>query len=326
MEKEVILSGIRPTGKMHLGHIVGVIDTWLKFQNEEKNCFFEIADFHAMTDRIDYSRIQKNTIEMVTDWLALGIDPNKSTIFLQSLVPEHTELYTIFSLITPISWLERCPVYKDIVSNEKIKNPTHGLFGYPVLQAADIALYKATHIPVGEDQAPHLELTRKIIRRFNGLFGPIFPEPKTFLTENPKVLGTDGRKMSKSLGNFISPEENEEGLIKKVMTMITDPQKIRKNDVGNPNICSVYTLHNYYTPNRQQISVECSSGQRGCVDCKKQLGAQLYNYFSKFREARESYIVDNGRIRQIVYDSSIKARLVAKQTIKEVKEVMKINF
>ncbi len=326
MEKKVILSGMRPTGKLHLGHIVGVVDSWLKLQNEGEKCFFEVADFHAMTDRTDYSKIKENIFEMVIDWLSLGIDPNKSTIFLQSLVPEHTGLYTLLSMITPVSWLERCPVYKEIVVNEKIKNPSYGILGYPILQASDMALYKATHIPVGKDQAPHLELTREIIRRFNGLFDYVFPEPKIILTENPKVLGTDGRKMSKSLGNFISPEENKENLLKKVTTMITDIQKIRKADIGHPEICSVYMLHNYYNPNKQQLKLECSSGHRGCVDCKRQLTDILYNHFSLFRETRAHYSSKREQVRQILYDSSKIARKVAKQTLKEAQEAMKINF
>ena len=326
MEKKVILSGMRPTGKMHLGHIAGVIDRWVKMQSEEGTRFLEVADFHAMTDRTDFSRIQENALEMVADWLALGIDSEKSTIFLQSLVPEHAELYTLFSLITPVSWLERCPVYKDIVANEKIKSPSHGLLGYPVLQASDIALYKATHIPVGEDQAPHLELTREIIRRFNGLFGYVFPKPKIILTKNPKLIGTDGRKMSKSLGNFISPGEDKETLLRKVTSMITDPQKIRKNDIGHPDICSVYMLHDYYNPNNQQVRSECSEGQRGCVDCKRQLANILYNHFTQFREERANYSSKGEQIRQILYESSGRARQVAKQTLDEVKDAMKIKF
>lgn len=326
MQKKVILSGMRPTGKLHLGHVVGVIDPWVRLQNETEGFYFEVANLHAMTDRTDYSQINENIFEMVADWLALGVDPNKSTIFLQSLVPEHTELYTLLSLITPVSWLERCPVYKDIVGNEKIVSPTHGLLGYPILQASDIALYKATHVPVGEDQAPHLELTREIIRRFNSLFEYVFPEPQTILTENPKVIGTDGRKMSKSLGNFIYPGENKETLLKKISAMITDPQKIRKNDIGHPDICSVYLLHKCYNPNKQEVRCECSNSQRGCVDCKHNLTDIIYKHFDNFREIRQFYSSKSEEVKSILYASSEKARKVARQTLTEVKDAMKISF
>lgn len=317
---------MRPTGRLHLGHLVGVVGNWLKFQKEGE-CFFEIANWHALTDRTDYSNINKNILEMVIDWLSAGIDPNKSILFVQSKVPEHAEIYTLFSMVTPVSWLKRCPVYKDRTSGKHaIKNPTLGLLGYPTLQATDIAIYKGTHIPVGEDQAPHVELSRKIIRRFNNLFGDIFPEPKTILTKTPRLLGTDGRKMSKSYDNYISPTDNLEILKEKTRKMITDPQKIRKNDPGHPQVCSIYSIHNLYNPNKEGIVFECKTGTRGCVDCKKELANTLYSNFSEFRERRIFYENKTDYIKEILYEGSKKAREIARSTLDEMIEAMKLKF
>ena len=325
MIEKRIMSGMRPTGKLHLGHLVGVTDNWLKFQ-EENECFFEIADWHAMTDRSDYSAIKRNIFELTKDWLALGIDPNKSTIFIQSFVPEHAVLYTIFSMMTSVSRLQRSPVYKDRIAGEStIKNPMMGLLGYPILQAADIALYKGTHVPVGKDQAPHIELTREIIRRFNGLYKEIFPEPQTILTENPRLIGIDGRKMSKSYGNFISPGDSIETLEGKTREMITDPNKVRKNDPGNPEICNVYSIHAIYNPNRSIVYNECVSGERGCVDCKAHLAKVLGDYFKSFREKREFYDNHHETVREVLFDGSNKARRIAISTLDEVRDAIGIG-
>lgn len=326
MTDKLIMSGMRPTGRLHLGHLAGVVDNWLKFQDEGK-CYFEVADWHSLTDRIDNTELQRNITEMTTDWLALGIDPQKSTLFVQSLVPEHAELYTLFSMVTPITWATHCPVFKDKTRGEDaIKNPSLGLLNYPVLQAADIALYKGTHVPVGEDQAPHVELSRKIIRRFNSLYGNIFPEPETILTKTPRIMGFDGKKMSKSLDNHLAPHHTQEELALRTGKMITDPQKIRKNDPGRPEICSVYAVHDVYNPNQEVISIECKSGARGCVACKSELSRALYGKFAEFREKRAIYETKPQEVRDILYEGSQRAREVAKRTIEEVRYAMKVKF
>ncbi|PIN93299.1 tryptophan--tRNA ligase [Candidatus Pacearchaeota archaeon CG10_big_fil_rev_8_21_14_0_10_31_24] len=326
MVDKLIMSGMRPTGRLHLGHLAGVVDNWLRFQNEGK-CYFEVADWHSLTDRTDNSELQGNITEMATDWLALGIDPQKSTLFVQSLVPEHAELYTLFSMITPITWATHCPVFKDKTAGEDaIKNPSLGLLNYPVLQAADIALYKGTHVPVGEDQAPHVELSRKIIRRFNSLYGNIFPEPETILTKTPRIMGFDGRKMSKSLDNHLAPHHTQEELILRTGKMITDPQKIRKNDPGRPEICSVYAVHDVYNSNRGVVESECKSGARGCVACKRELAGVLYGKFEEFREKRAVYETKPQEVRDILYEGSKTARAVAIRTIEEVRKAMKVKF
>src|SRR3989344_7356812 len=326
MKEKKIMSGMRPTGRLHLGHLAGVVDNWLKFQ-EDGGCFFEVADLHSLTDRTDHNMLQKNIIDMTTDWLALGINPNKSTLFVQSEIPEHMVLYTLFSMITPLSWATHCPVFKDKTSGiEAIKKPSLGLLNYPVLQAADIALYKGTHIPVGEDQAPHVELSRKIIRRFNDLYGKLFPEPETILTSTPKIVGFDGRKMSKSLDNHLAQNHSDQELFTRTGKMITDPQKIRKNDPGRPEVCSVYAVHDVYNSHRGVVESECKSGARGCVACKKELAGVLYDMFEDFREKRAVYETKPQEERDILYEGSKTARAVAIRTIEEVREAMKVKF
>ena len=326
MVSKTIMSGMRPTGRLHLGHLAGVVENWLKFQSEGK-CYFEVADWHALTDGVDNTELQRNITDMTADWLALGIDPQKSTLFVQSLVPEHAELYTLFSMITPINWATHCPVFKDKTSGEDaIKNPSLGLLNYPVLQAADIALYKGTHVPVGEDQAPHVELSRKIIRRFNSLYGSIFPEPETILTKTPRIMGFDGRKMSKSLDNHLAPYHTHEEFTSRTRKMITDPQKVRKDDPGRPEICSVYAVHDVYNPNRESVAAECLSGLRGCVSCKGELSQVLYDRFAEFREKRAGYEAKPQEVRDILYQGSQKAREIAKRTMEEVRTAMKIKF
>jgi len=326
MKEKKIMSGMRPTGRLHLGHLAGVVDNWLKFQ-EDGGCFFEVADLHSLTDRTDHNMLQKNIIDMTTDWLALGINPNKSTLFVQSEIPEHMVLYTLFSMITPLSWATHCPVFKDKTSGiEAIKKPSLGLLNYPVLQAADIALYKGTHIPVGEDQAPHVELSRKIIRRFNDLYGKLFPEPETILTSTPKIVGFDGRKMSKSLDNHLAPNHSDQELFTRTRKMITDPQKIRLSDPGRPEICSVYAIHDIYNPNRETVARECSSGARGCVVCKDELSKTLYSRFEEFRERRKEYESKPEQVKDILYEGSKRAREIAKRTLDETICAMGIKF
>jgi len=326
MKEKRIMSGMRPTGRLHLGHLAGVVDNWLTFQEEGK-CYFEVADLHSLTDRTDHTNLQRNVLDMTIDWLALGIDPEKSTLFVQSEVPEHMVLYTLFSMITPINWATHCPVFRDKTRGENaIKNPSLGLLNYPVLQAADIALYRGTHVPVGEDQAPHVELSRKIIKRFNNLYGDIFPEPETILTKTPKIVGFDGRKMSKSLDNYLAPHQDCQELSIRIRKMITDPQKIKIDDPGKPEICSVYAIHNLYNSNRETVAQECSSGTRGCVACKDDLSRTLYDQFGEFREKRKVYESKPEEVKEILYEGSKKAREIAKTTLKRTIDVMKIKF
>lgn len=323
MREKLIMSGMRPTGRLHIGHIAGVIDNWLKFQEVNK-CYFEIADLHALTDKTDHLKLGENIINMVTDWIVLGINPQKSTIFLQSLIPEHSELYLLFSMITPINWATHCPVFKDKKLEDD--NLSLGLLNYPVLQAADIALYKGTHIPIGEDQKPHIELSRKIIKRFNRQYKNLFPLPEAIFTDTPKIIGFDGRKMSKSLENYLSPSHTKEEIILRTKKMITDPKKIKKEDCGDPDICSVYSIHRNYNDKKETVKEECISGLRGCVDCKNELANILYIKFQEFREKRSFYESRSEEIKDIIYEGTKKAREVARSTMEEIREAMKINF
>src|SRR5512144_3304701 len=290
MKNKRVVSGMRPTGKLHLGHYHGVLANWLELQSGYE-CFFFAADWHSLTtEYANTAEIRDNTRDMVLDWLAFGIDPEKSTIFQQSLVPQHAELNLILSMITPVSWLERNPTYKEMQENLTARDlSTFGFLGYPVLMASDIIVYKATRVPVGHDQLPHLEITREITRRFNYLYGEVFPEPTALLTETPKVLGIDGRKMSKSYGNAIFLSESEDETRKKVMSMVTDVQRPRRSDPGEPDRCVAFTLHRLYTSEskRSEIVESCRGAQIGCVDCKKILAQNVVDTLTPFREKRK---------------------------------------
>ncbi len=386
-----VLSGMRPTGKLHLGHYFGVIKNWLKLQ-EEHETFYMVADWHALTT--GYKRVEEipqNTEDMLIDWLTLGIDPKKSVVFQQSKVKEHAELFLIFSMITPKSWLEWNPTYKDTKYNllriadlslmfkggirdhvktlvaklpykvedldaleellldtisdalitalfegyldkEMFKElnvskrdfydtDTYGFLGYPVLQAVDILIYKAQAVPVGEDQLPHIELSREIARRFNHLYGETFPEPQAILTETPRLPGTDGRKMSKSYNNAIYFADSEEEVKKKVMSFYTDPQKLRRGDPGRPEICPVFFYHKIFSPSErtQEIERECKSGRLGCVDCKKIMLEGLEAFLKPIREKREQVAKDRELLIHILEEGSEKARQIAKETMEEVR-------
>ncbi len=386
-----VLSGMRPTGKLHLGHYFGVIKNWLKLQ-EEHETFYMVADWHALTT--GYKRVEEipqNTEDMLIDWLTLGIDPKKSVVFQQSKVKEHAELFLIFSMITPKSWLEWNPTYKDTKYNllriadlslmfkggtrdhvktlvaklpykvedldaleellldtisdalitalfegyldkETLKElnvskrdfydtDTYGFLGYPVLQAVDILIYKAQAVPVGEDQLPHIELSREIARRFNHLYGETFPEPQAILTETPRLPGTDGRKMSKSYNNAIYFADSEEEVKKKVMSFYTDPQKLRRGDPGRPEICPVFFYHKIFSPSErtQEIERECKSGKLGCVDCKKIMLEGLEAFLKPIREKREQVAKDRELLIHILEEGSEKARRIAKETMEEVR-------
>ncbi len=326
--KGTILSGMRPTGALHLGNYFGALENFVKLQNEYK-CLFFIADWHALTTGYeDTSEIKSNIDSLVVDYLSAGLDPDKCDIFLQSAVKEHAELHLLFSMTTPLSWLFRCPTYKDQIAQMKDKNiMTYGFLGYPNLQAADILIYRADAVPVGEDQIPHVELTREIARRFNSLFGEVFPEPKSLLTKAKVLPGTDGRKMSKSYGNTIALADDPETVRKKVMSMITDPARIRKDDPGHPDICAVYAFHKVFNEIEvPSIESDCKAGKIGCVQCKKNLAAKVNEYLSPMYEKRQGILQRPGYIREVVEQGNANARIAAAATMVEVRKAMKIDW
>ncbi len=322
-----IVSGMRPTGKLHLGHFHGVLANWKELQDNFE-CFFFAADWHSLTTEYTNTDIIRScTREMVMDWLAYGIDPEKCTIFVQSRVPQHAELNLILSMITPLSWLERNPTYKEQLDNLDTKDlSTYGFLGYPVLMASDIIVYKATRVPVGHDQLPHLEITREIARRFNFLYREVFPEPAALLTETPKVLGLDGRKMSKSYNNAIFLSESEEETRKKVMSMVTDVQRPRKSDPGEPDRCIAYTLHALYTSEdkRMEIVEACRGAQIGCVDCKKMLAQNVIETLAPFREKRTELENKPELINEILDEGSLKAAREAATTMRDVLDAINL--
>jgi tryptophanyl-tRNA synthetase len=327
MSNKRIVSGMRPTGKLHLGHFHGVLSNWLELQRNF-DCFFFAADWHSLTTEYANTDGIKDSIhEMVLDWLAFGIDPEKSVIFEQSRVPQHAELNLILSMITPVSWLERNPTYKEMQENLDTKDlSTFGFLGYPVLMASDIIVYKAERVPVGQDQIPHLEITREIARRFNHLYGEVFPEPAALLTETPKVLGLDGRKMSKSYGNAIFLSDDAEETRKKVLSMMTDTLRPYKRDPGEPDRCIAFTLHSLYVPQekRDEIVVACRGAQLGCVDCKKILAGCMIDTLAPFRAKREELARQSGLVEEVLAEGSRKAEVVAKQTMVEVRTALKV--
>ncbi len=319
-----VLSGTRPTGKLHLGHLLGALENYKKLQGQD--AFFMIADLHALTtDNEGKTDVAANVFEIVIDYLASGLDPEKCTMFVQSEVLEHANLALLFSNITPLGWLERNPTYKDQIAELKGKElHTHGFLGYPVLQAADIAIYKAEKVPVGEDQLPHLELTREIIRRFHHLYkANIFPEPEAVLTQAPKVPGLDGRKMSKSYDNCIYLGDSRETVVKKIKGMMTDPARKLREDKGNPDICPVFYYHKLFNKERVEgVAHECRNALRGCVDCKMEMVAKLNEFLDPVRERRESWMKKKTEIRQILDKGARRAREVASSTYRQVLQAM----
>jgi tryptophanyl-tRNA synthetase len=323
--KKRVLSGMRATGKLHLGHLVGALENWVKLQ-EQYQCFFFVADWHALTtDYADTRGIPENTIQMVTDWLAAGLDPQKSVLFLQSRILEHAELHLLFSMITPLGWLERVPSYKE--QREQIRDKdlgTYGFLGYPVLQAADILIYRAHYVPVGEDQAPHVELTREVARRFNTTYSKVFPEPDVLLTPTPKLPGLDGRKMSKSYGNTIELGDAPEAIRQKVSTMLTDPQRVRRSDPGRPEICPVFGFHRRYSPAEvvAQVDADCRTAGIGCVDCKALMAAHLITALAPIQERRRAYESKPQQVWEILVEGSKKAQRSARATMRQVRKAM----
>ena len=327
MEKKRIVSGMRPTGRMHLGHLHGALYNWKNLQ-ESYDCFYFIADWHALTSEYaDTKIIKESTLDIIIDWISVGLDPDVATFFIQSQIKEHAELHVIFSMITPLAWLERNPTYKEQLQELTQKDLyTYGFLGYPVLQAADILMYKANGVPVGEDQAPHVEMTREIARRFNYLYGKIFPEPDVLLTPTSKLLGIDRRKMSKSYNNAIFLSDPADEVEKKVAMMITDPQRARRTDPGNPDVCNVYSFHEIYTPNEivAQIDRDCRTAALGCVDCKKILAENLNKALHPIREKRKALEDDIDKVKDIMEQGNEKARSIARKTMIEVREAVKL--
>ena len=326
-KKKRILSGMRPTGPLHLGNLHGALANWLEMQ-KKYDCFFFIADWHALTSNYeDTGSISEYVKDMMIDWLSVGISPDKSTLFVQSHIKEHAELYLLLSMITPVPWLERNPTYKDQIlqlSNKDLS--TFGFLGYPVLQAADIIMYKADGVPVGIDQVPHVEITREIARRFNHLYKKVFPEPQSILTKTPKILGLDRRKMSKSYNNAIYLSDSQDNIASKAARMITDPQRAKKNDPGNPDVCNVFEFHKLYSDEAivNNINKECRAAKIGCVECKKIMAQNLIDALEPIREKRKYYEAQPKIVDEIIQDGCKKARKVAQQTMEEVKSAMKI--
>ncbi len=324
-----IVSGMRPTGKLHLGNYEGALKNWVKLQDQYE-CFYFVADWHALTsDYADTSQIKANTLAMVTDWLAAGLDPNQSTIFVQSLIPEHAELFVYFSAVTPLGWLERVPTYKEQKENITDKDLNNYAFlGYPALQAADICMYKAHYVPVGIDQVAHVELTREIVRRFNNFYGEVFPEPEALLTPISKLTGTDGRKMSKSYGNTIELSESADSLREKTRRMITDRTRIKRTDPGHPEDCDVCQMHRLFVTAEvaDQFDADCRAAKIGCVDRKKALAEALIEYLAPITERLNYYRERQDEVVDIIQTGSRKARAEAQHTMSEVREAMQIRW
>lgn len=325
--KKRILSGMRPTGRLHLGHLVGVLRNWVELQ-EKYDCLFMVADWHAlMSEYQDPGSIRQNITDCVADWVSVGIDPDKSAIFLQSAVKEHLELNMILADLTPLAWLERCPTYKEQLREQSKRDlTTYGFLGYPVLQAADILLYKAHEVPIGEDQLPHLELTREIARKFGNMYGKnVFIEPQPLFTKTPRLLGIDNRKMSKSFDNFIALSDPPKVIKEKVARMFTDPQRIRISDPGHPDKCNVYSYYKIFKPeSAREVHDYCSHATVGCTVCKKNLAETVISHLEDIHERRKKIVEDKHGIEGILRKGTDKARAIASATIKEVKKAVKL--
>ncbi len=322
--KGIILSGMRPTGKLHLGHLVGALENWIKLQ-DTYDCYFLVADYHVLTTGFEKSaEIPGNIHEMVLDWLAVGLDPERAKFLVQSRVVQHCELNLILGMITPMPWVERNPTIKDMIADMGLGGKIHyGLMGYPILQAADILLYRADLVPVGEDQVAHIEMTREIARRFNHLYSSVFPEPKAKLTTVSRLPGTDGRKMSKSLGNSIHISDDDENVRRKVRRMVTDEQKVRRGDPGRPEVCSVYAYQQIFNKAETgEIAENCRTGALGCVDCKGKLAGALAVVLNPIRERRDGFAKNPDQVRQILSDGTAAAAVRAGETMRLVREAM----
>ncbi len=327
-----VLSGMRPTGKLHLGNYVGALQNWVGMQDKYE-CFFFIADWHALTtDYADTSRVKENSLEVAFDWLAAGLDPQKSVLFVQSHIPAHAELHLLFSMVTPLGWLERVPTYKEQRENIQDKDlSTYGFLGYPLLQSADILMYRADFVPVGEDQVAHVELTREVARRFNSFYGspkPVFPEPQSLLTPAAKLPGTDGRKMSKSYGNTILLSDPEPIVRQKLKTMVTDPARVRRTDPGNPDVCPVGDLHKIFSSKETMAKVNegCRSAGIGCIECKSWAADALVQILNPIQERRKKFEENPKLAWDILEDGTNRARKAAAETMDAVRESMGMSL
>ncbi|MDR1952010.1 MAG: tryptophan--tRNA ligase [Elusimicrobiota bacterium] len=322
--KKIILSGMRPTGRLHIGHYFGALKNWSALQDEYE-CFYMSADWHALTsDYADTSHIDENSIEMIADWITAGIDPQKSVLFKQSKVAAHSELFLILSMITPLGWLYRCPTYKEQqneITNKDLSG--YGFLGYPVLQAADILLYKADTVPVGEDQLAHIEFTRELVRRFNNFYGNVLVEPQAKLTKTARVPGIDGRKMSKSYGNSILLGEDEDSLKKKVWDMFTDPQKIKKDDIGHPEGCVVFAFYEIFNSDSLKKKSECKAGSIGCMSCKKEVFEYLIEFMKPLSVKRKEIMADKGYLEKVLNEGNKKANEVSQETMRQIRKALK---
>lgn len=326
MTKQRIMSGMRPTGSLHLGNYFGALENWVKLQ-DEFDCFFSIVDWHALTTGYeDTDELKSNIMEIAVDWISAGLDPEKCTIFLQSNIKEIAELHLLLSMVVPLPWLERCPTYKDQLVQLREKNiATYGFLGYPNLMTADILVHKANVVPVGEDQLPHLELSREIARRFNYMYGETFPEPQARMNQIKLLPGLDGRKMSKSYNNTIALSDSPDTIREKIRQMITDPQKIKKNDPGHPEVCSVYAFHKVFSEKtHEETHNVCKVGGLGCVQCKKQLAENIVEYMAPMYEKRQSLLSNKDRLNEILKEGTRHAKKVAKSTLEEVRDKMKM--
>jgi tryptophanyl-tRNA synthetase len=323
--KKRLLSGMRPTGPLHLGHLVGALKNWVGLQ-AKYDCFFMVADWHAhMSEYEDTKALRKYSLENAIDWISCGIDPKRSNLFVQSQIAGHTQLHLLLSNITPLGWLERCPTYKEQLREIKTRDlHTYGFLGYPILQAADILLYKAARVPVGQDQLAHLELTREIVRRFRHLYkSEVLPEPEAILTETPRLLGIDNRKMSKSYNNFIALSDTQEAVQKKAARMVTDPERIKKSDPGHPQVCNVFGYYKTFKPEMEkQVFKECTRAQIGCSDCKKRIAGVINEALAPIRQKRARLIKDKSTVEDILNQGAKKARKVADATLSEVKRLI----
>lgn len=329
MTRERILSGMQASGLLHIGNYHGALENWVKLQDDYE-CFYFIADWHALTTLFNEpGKVREYTREIAIDFLACGLDPERSTIFIQSEVLQHAELSVILGMITPIPWLERVPSYKDKKRELAGKDlSSHGFLGYPVLQAADIAIYQAAYVPVGEDQLPHLELTREIVRRFNHLYGPTLVEPKELITPAASLPGLDGRKMSKSYDNAVYLSDDDEVVRKKLMSAVTDPQRQRRKDPGRPEVCNIHTYHKIYSTKARvtEIEEQCRTAEIGCVDCKKELIERFFERFADIRQKRKQLSADPGPVRQVLDRGAARAREAAEETMARVRQAASVGW
>jgi tryptophanyl-tRNA synthetase len=328
-DRKVVLSGMRSTGKLHLGHYFGTLRNWVALQ-ERHECFYFAADWHALTSEYaDPSQVAENTLEAFADWIAAGVDPARAVVFVQSMVPEHAELHLVLSMITPLGWLERVPTYKDQIREVENRDlGTYGFLGYPVLQTADIIVYRADFVPVGEDQSSHLELSREIARRFNSLYGSVFPEPQALFTPTPRVPGIDGRKMSKSYGNAINLSDSPDVLREKCQAMFTDPTRIRRKDPGHPESCNLFTFHRLLSPPElaDRVERECRAAEIGCVEDKRLLADQLIAFLEPIRRRREELLREPGELLAMLRDGSDRARERAVETMTRVRAALGLDY